>query len=103
VGEGDPSEAAQLERFGLDPSAPDAADTLKLIHYLLDQGAAREDVEEAARTGTLGPLALELALSPPGDAVPFPRRRRGQGSRPPRRRRFGGHSAFPTPSARRFR
>jgi adenylate cyclase len=72
VGEGDPSDPAELERLGIDPSAPGAADRLKLIRYLLDQGAAREDVAEAARTGTLGPLALELALSPPGDSVPFP-------------------------------
>ena len=73
MGEGEPSasDRAELERLGIDPSAPGAADTLKLARYLLDRGATAEDVREAARTGTLGPLALELALGPPGEPVPF--------------------------------
>jgi class 3 adenylate cyclase len=62
----------EFERLGLDSAAPDAADAQKLIRYLLDRGAGRQEVADAVKTGTLGPLALELALRPPGEAVPFP-------------------------------
>jgi class 3 adenylate cyclase len=65
-------ELTEFERLGLDPAAPDAADARKLIRYLLDRGAGRQEVADAVKTGTLGPLALELALRPPGEAVPFP-------------------------------
>ena len=46
-------------------------DTQRLIQYLSDQGASDEEIAEAARTGTLGPLGLELALRPPGESVTF--------------------------------
>jgi adenylate cyclase len=72
VGKSNLSDPAELERLGLDLSAADTADTLKLIGYLVEQGAGSEELGQAVRTGTLGPLALELALRPPGDAVPFP-------------------------------
>jgi adenylate cyclase len=65
-------EPAELEQLGLDLSAPDAADTLRLVRYLLEQGADREEVKEAVMTGTTGPLALDLALRGRGGKVPFP-------------------------------
>ena len=71
VGESNSHDPAELERLGIDLAARDAADTLKLVRYLVEQGAGREELGEAARTGTLGALALELALRLPGDAVPF--------------------------------
>lgn len=49
----------------------DRADALVLIEYLSERGATDEELSEAAKTGTLGPLALELALRPPGELVPF--------------------------------
>ena len=71
VGQSDLNDPAELERLGIDLAAPDVADTLKLVRYLVDRGAGSEELGEAARTGTLGALALELALRSPGDAVPF--------------------------------
>jgi adenylate cyclase len=49
----------------------DRPDTLRLLKYLSDHGASRAELVEAARTGSLGALALELALRPPGDLVSF--------------------------------
>lgn len=40
-------------------------DTRRLMNGLLDMGASEAEIDEAARTGTLGPLALELALRGP--------------------------------------
>lgn len=54
---------------GLD--AAEAADTLRLIELVSKQGATREQLVEATRTGSLGPLALELALRAPGEAIAF--------------------------------
>jgi adenylate cyclase len=47
------------------------ADRLKLLRYVVQLGATRREAREAIDTGTLGPLALELALRQDGDAVPF--------------------------------
>jgi adenylate cyclase len=48
-------------------SSPDAqaADTRRLMDWLLEMGASQAEVEEARQTGTLGPLGLELALRGP--------------------------------------
>jgi adenylate cyclase len=46
-------------------------DRERLERYLLDQGADPEELREAAENGTLNPLALELALRPRGERVPF--------------------------------
>lgn len=43
----------------------------RLVAYLREHGASEEELAEAARTGTHGPLALELALRPPGEMLPF--------------------------------
>jgi len=50
----------------------DRADALVLIEYLSERGATDEELTEAAKAGTLGPLGLELALRPAGERVPFP-------------------------------
>src|SRR5437667_11788090 len=68
---GERLDGAELERLGIDPSAPDAADTRRLAELLLDRGASHEELVEALRAGGLGPLALDLALRPPGEPVPF--------------------------------
>ena len=68
VGARNLSDLGELERLGVDTAAPDAADTVKLVKYLWEQGADRDELREAVRTGTLGPLGLELALRAPGDA-----------------------------------
>jgi adenylate cyclase len=57
-------DADELERLGLyDPQAPDAADRLELIRYVLALGATLEDLRAAAN---LGELALDLTLRPRG-------------------------------------
>jgi adenylate cyclase len=53
----------ELERRGAyDPSAPDAADRLALIRYVLELGGTLHQI--AAAEGALGDLALDLALRP---------------------------------------
>jgi adenylate cyclase len=47
-------------------------ESARLERYLISQGAEPEELAEAAETGTLGTLALELALREPGERVPFP-------------------------------
>ncbi len=57
-------DADELERLGVyDPQAPDAADHLELIRYVLALGATLEDVTAATN---LGQLALDLTLRPRG-------------------------------------
>src|SRR5438270_13953405 len=48
-------------------SGPDmqTADARRLTARLLEMGASQTEIDAAARTGTLGPLALELALRGP--------------------------------------
>ncbi|HEY5246122.1 MAG TPA: hypothetical protein VIJ60_10680, partial [Acidimicrobiales bacterium] len=65
-------EAADFERLGVyDPAAPDAADRLRLLRDLLDQGARPEDLVAATDAGTLGGLALELTLRGETTTRPF--------------------------------
>jgi adenylate cyclase len=68
---GDPDDPAEFAWLGLDLSAPENADRRRLVRYLLEQGADRQELVDAVRTGSLGPLALDLALRAPGEAVPF--------------------------------
>ena len=57
-------DADELERLGVyDPHAPDAANNLELIRFVLALGATLEDVAAAAN---LGELALDLTLRPRG-------------------------------------
>jgi class 3 adenylate cyclase len=46
-------------------------DDARLERYLIAQGAEPEDLRQAAEAGTLGTLALELALRSPGERIPF--------------------------------
>ena len=46
-------------------------DTQKLVQHLLDRGVGRRELSEAIETGSLGALALEVALRGPGEPVPF--------------------------------
>ncbi len=65
-------EAADFERLGIyDPDAPDAADRLRLLRDLIDQGARPEDLVAATEAGTLGGLALELTLRGETTTLPF--------------------------------
>jgi adenylate cyclase len=50
-------------------SGPD--DAARLERYLIAQGAEPDELREAAETGTLGTLALELALRSGGERTPF--------------------------------
>lgn len=49
----------------------ESEDAARLERYLIDHGAEPEELREAAETGTLGTLALELALRSPGERIPF--------------------------------
>ena len=42
-----------------------------LVEYVVDLGGTPEEIQRAARVAGLGPLALELALRPEGQSVPF--------------------------------
>jgi class 3 adenylate cyclase len=46
-------------------------DRAKLIRFLVEQGATAAELSEAESTGTLGPLALELAVRTPGERITF--------------------------------
>src|SRR5215218_5364418 len=45
------------------------SDRAAVLRHLAEAGASEEEVAEATRTGTLGVLALDLALRPPGQMV----------------------------------
>jgi class 3 adenylate cyclase len=46
-------------------------DIKALVEQVVDLGATEDDIERAARVAGLGPLALDLAMRPPGPSVPF--------------------------------
>jgi len=55
----------------LGPSRYSEADRAEVIRHLTKAGAGEEEIAEASRSGTLGVLALDLALRPPGEMVPL--------------------------------
>ena len=97
VGDDDRIGAAELEQLGVDPSAPESEDTLKLVRYLRDRGARREEMVEAVAAGTLGPLALSLRFARRASQCLSPRPPSRRVLRPTRPRRFGG-AGFPDPT-----
>src|SRR6188472_4351340 len=58
---------AELERLGLyDPAAPDADERMRVLRRVFELGATVEEVVEAAGLASLGDLALDLSIRPPG-------------------------------------
>src|SRR5919197_4018356 len=53
----------------LGPSRYSEADRAEVVRHLAEAGASEEEIAEAARSGTLGVLTLDLALRPPGEMV----------------------------------
>jgi len=53
----------------LGPTRYSEADRVEVMRHLTEAGAGEEEIAEAARSGTLGVLALDLALRPPGRRV----------------------------------
>src|ERR687887_2532883 len=53
----------------LGPSRYSEADRADVMRHLTEAGASEEEIAEAARSGTLGVLALDVALRPPGEMV----------------------------------
>jgi adenylate cyclase len=53
----------------LGPSRYSEADRAEVMRHLTAAGASDDEIGEAARSGTLGVLALDLALRPPGEMV----------------------------------
>ncbi len=49
---------------------PEERDRRRLLQRLSEMGASREEIQEADQSGTLGPLALDLALRG-ADVIPF--------------------------------
>jgi class 3 adenylate cyclase len=49
----------------------DEADRAALVRQLVEAGASEAEIAEATRSGTLGALALDIALRPPGEMVPL--------------------------------
>ena len=68
----DPDEAEfAVPRF-LGPFRYSESDRSRVLRHLVEAGASEEEIAEAARSGTLGVLALDLAMRPPGEMVPLP-------------------------------
>ena len=53
----------------LRPTGYTESDRAEISRHLAEAGASEQEIAEAARTGTLGVLALDLALRPPGEMV----------------------------------
>ncbi len=66
----DPSDH-DLELLGIDPSGDGAAEQKRLIGFLIDQGADAEELHDAVASGTLGTLALDIALRSERTTIPF--------------------------------
>ena len=65
----DPDEGEfAIPRF-LGPFRYSESDREAVLRHLVDAGASEEEIAEAAESGTLGVLALDLALRPPGEMV----------------------------------
>lgn len=60
---------ALLARLGVGPGAPHAKDARALVARAVELGATDDEILAAGRVGHLGPLALDLALRPPGDTL----------------------------------
>ncbi len=86
-----------LEQLGLDLAAPDIAHIQKLVRYLLERGADREELREAVRTGTTGPLALDIALRGREQMVPFPQAAASAGLEPEEAAALWRALGFPDP------
>ena len=68
----DPDDLAELERLGLyDVTASNADERLRLLTWVRELGGTIEEIRRAAPIGRLGPLALDLAIRPPGETVDF--------------------------------
>src|ERR671930_221805 len=53
----------------LGPFRYSEADRTAVLRHLKEAGASEEEIADAASSGTLGVLALDLALRPPGEMV----------------------------------
>jgi len=94
---------AELERLGVyDPSAADAGDRLKLLRHVFELGATPEDVVAANRVGSLGDLALDLAIRPPGGSPSLDAFLEDSGLDPGAVRRLWRALGFPDPAPMPF-
>ena len=62
---------AIMARLGITPEQPHAADVRGLIEYVTELGASADEIITAAVLESLGPLALDFAIRPPGECVPL--------------------------------
>jgi adenylate cyclase len=83
---------------GVDASKLDL-DTQRLVELLITEGVDRADLTEALETGSLGALALEVALRGPGEPVPFTRAAAEVGLEPEEAAALWRALGFPDPLA----
>jgi class 3 adenylate cyclase len=57
--------------LGLDPNDSAASMARALVDYVAELGATTDEIIAAARVEGLGPLALDLAIRPPGQSMPL--------------------------------
>jgi class 3 adenylate cyclase len=57
-----------MARLRIDTDNPDAQDVRALVEYVSELGASADEVVASAVLGSLGPLALDFAIRPPGDS-----------------------------------
>jgi len=57
-----------LQRLGIDTDNPNAPDVRSLVEYVAELGASADEIVASAVLDSLGPLALDFALRPQGDA-----------------------------------
>ena len=57
-----------MTRLGIDADNPNATDVRDLVEYVSELGASADEIIASAVLESLGPLALDFALRPPGDS-----------------------------------
>ena len=56
-----------MARLGIDSDSPDAQDVRALVQYVSELGASPDEIIASAVLDSLGPLALDFAIRPPGE------------------------------------
>lgn len=62
---------AIMARLGFDAADPNVQELRGLVDLVRELGASSDEIVASAVLDSLGPLALDLAVRPPGDSVPL--------------------------------
>ena len=60
-----------MARLRIGPDDPNASDVRALVEYVTELGANTDEIITAAVLESLGPLALDFAIRPPGECLPL--------------------------------